>query len=90
DHHSEQGGGYRTATLIRAAVTRLPPRKGGGFITEEQKPKKREEKEKTKDAGAKRGMRDVNAHSESFSRSRTPCEETCIIIGALVTLFRQY
>ncbi|KAH9290575.1 hypothetical protein KI387_034692, partial [Taxus chinensis] len=49
--------------------------------------KERGKKGKTKGAGAKRGMRDVNAYSEGFSGSRTPCEETCIIIGALVTLF---
>ncbi|KAH9325078.1 hypothetical protein KI387_005256, partial [Taxus chinensis] len=58
DHHSEQGGGYRTAALIRAAVTRPPPRQGSGFITEGQKAKKRGKKGKTKDAGAKQGMRD--------------------------------
>ncbi|KAH9296352.1 hypothetical protein KI387_039940, partial [Taxus chinensis] len=82
DRHPEQGGGYRTAALFRAAVTRPPPRQGGGFVTEEQKAKKRGEKGKTKHAGAKWGMRDVNAYLESFSGSRTPCEETCIIIGA--------
>ncbi|KAH9303404.1 hypothetical protein KI387_014987, partial [Taxus chinensis] len=90
DRRSEQGGGYRTAALFRAAVTRPPPRQGGGFITKEKRGKKRGEKGKTKDAGAKRGMRDVNAHSERSSGSQTPCEETCIIIGALITLFRQY
>ncbi|KAH9296334.1 hypothetical protein KI387_039922, partial [Taxus chinensis] len=79
-----------TAALIRAAVTRPPPRQGGSFVTEGQKAKKRGKKGKTKDVGAKWGMRDVNAYSEGFSGSRTPCEETCIIIGALVTLFRQY
>ncbi|KAH9323068.1 hypothetical protein KI387_017707, partial [Taxus chinensis] len=63
-------------------------RQGGGFVTEGKKAKKRGKKGKTKDAGARRGMRDVNAYSEGFSGSRTPCEETCIIIGALVTLFR--
>ncbi|KAH9310817.1 hypothetical protein KI387_025852, partial [Taxus chinensis] len=55
---SEQGGGYRTAVLIRAEVTRLPPMQGGGFVTEEQKAKKRGEKGKTKRRGAKWGMRD--------------------------------
>ncbi|KAH9306587.1 hypothetical protein KI387_010991, partial [Taxus chinensis] len=87
DRRSEQGGGYRTAALIRA---RTAAQAVGGFVTEGQKAKKRGKKGKTKDAGAKRGMRDVNAYSEGFSGSRTPCEETCIIIGALVTLFRQY
>ncbi|KAH9296542.1 hypothetical protein KI387_040130, partial [Taxus chinensis] len=58
DHRPEQGGGYRTATLFRVAVTRPPPRQGGGFITEEKKAKKRGEKGKTKHMGAKRGMRD--------------------------------
>ncbi|KAH9301217.1 hypothetical protein KI387_012800, partial [Taxus chinensis] len=77
DHHSEQGGGYRTAAR--------QPEQGGGFVTEDQKAKKRGKEGKTKDAGAKRGMRDVNAYSEGFSGSRTPCEETCIIIGELVT-----
>ncbi|KAH9320524.1 hypothetical protein KI387_015163, partial [Taxus chinensis] len=90
DRRPEQGGGYRTAALFRAAVTRPPPRQGGGFVTEEKKAKKRGEKGKTKHAGAKRGMWDVNAYLESSSGSRTPCEETCIIIGARVTLFWQY
>ncbi|KAH9310348.1 hypothetical protein KI387_025383, partial [Taxus chinensis] len=63
---------------------------GGGFITEDQEAKERGKKGKTKGAGAKRGIRDVNAYSEGFSGSRTPYEETCIIIGELVTLFRQY
>ncbi|KAH9305512.1 hypothetical protein KI387_009916, partial [Taxus chinensis] len=86
DRRPEQGGGYRIyATLIRAAVTRPPPRQGGGFVTEEQKVKKRGKKRKTKDAGAKRGMQDVNACLEIFSGSRTPCKGTCIIIGARVT-----
>ncbi|KAH9308954.1 hypothetical protein KI387_036865, partial [Taxus chinensis] len=87
-----------TAALSRAAVTGPPPcsgvavtgpppRQGGGFVTEEKKAKKREEKRKTKHVGAKRGMRDVNTYLERFSGSRTPCEETCIIIGARVTLF---
>ncbi|KAH9312819.1 hypothetical protein KI387_027854, partial [Taxus chinensis] len=58
DLHSEQGGSYKLAALIRAAVTRLPPRQGGSFVTEGQKAKKRGKKGKTKDAGAKRGMRD--------------------------------
>ncbi|KAH9292468.1 hypothetical protein KI387_042353, partial [Taxus chinensis] len=82
DRRSEQGGGYRTAALFRAAVTL----KAAVF----KRPRKEGKKGKTKGAGAKRGMRDVNAYSEGFSGSRTPCEETCIIIGALITLFRQY
>ncbi|KAH9297779.1 hypothetical protein KI387_029461, partial [Taxus chinensis] len=77
----EQGGGYRTASLIRSVVTRPLPRQGGGFVTKEKKAKKRGKKRKTKHAGAKRGMRDVNTHLGSFSGFRTPCEETCIIIG---------
>ncbi|KAH9325366.1 hypothetical protein KI387_005544, partial [Taxus chinensis] len=85
DRRPEQDGGYRTAALFRATVTRPPPSQGGGFVTKEKKAKKREEKGKTKHAGAKRGMLDVNAHLEIFSGSRTPCEETCIIIGAPVT-----
>ncbi|KAH9324513.1 hypothetical protein KI387_004691, partial [Taxus chinensis] len=48
DHNPEQGGGYRTVALFRAAVTRLPHRQGGGFVTEEKKAKKRGEKGKTK------------------------------------------
>ncbi|KAH9302451.1 hypothetical protein KI387_014034, partial [Taxus chinensis] len=88
DRRSEQG---RTAALIMAAVTRPPPMQGSSFVTEDQKGQEKKEKGgKTKDAGAKRGMRDVNAYSERFSGSRTPCEETCIIIGELVTLFWQY
>ncbi|KAH9327059.1 hypothetical protein KI387_007237, partial [Taxus chinensis] len=71
---------HRTAALSRAAVSSLKVKN----------PKKEGKKGKTKGAGAKRGMRDVNAYSEGFSGSRTPCEETCIIIGALVTLFWQY
>ncbi|KAH9317963.1 hypothetical protein KI387_019732, partial [Taxus chinensis] len=90
DRRPEQGGGYRTAALFRAAVMRPLPRQGGGFVTEEKKAKKRGEKGKIKHAGAKRSMQGVNAHSESFSGSRTPCEETCIIIGACVTLFWQF
>ncbi|KAH9309244.1 hypothetical protein KI387_037155, partial [Taxus chinensis] len=74
DRRSGQGGGYRTAAL-----------QGGGFVTEDRKAKERRNKGKTKGAGARRGMRDVNTYSESFSGSRTPCEETCIIIGALIT-----
>ncbi|KAH9307994.1 hypothetical protein KI387_035905, partial [Taxus chinensis] len=31
DRRPAQGGGYRTAALSRAAVTRPPPRQGGGF-----------------------------------------------------------
>ncbi|KAH9296523.1 hypothetical protein KI387_040111, partial [Taxus chinensis] len=77
DRRPDQGGSHETATL-----------QGCGFITEDQKAKERRKKGKTKGVGARRGMRDVNAYSESFSGSRTPCEETCIIIGALVTLFR--
>ncbi|KAH9304008.1 hypothetical protein KI387_008412, partial [Taxus chinensis] len=79
DCRSEQGSGYRTAAL-----------QGGGFVTEGQEAKERGKKGKTKGAGAKWGMWDVNAYFEGFSGSRTPCEETCIIIGALVTLFWQY
>ncbi|KAH9290623.1 hypothetical protein KI387_034740, partial [Taxus chinensis] len=79
DRRSKQGGGYRTAAL-----------QGGGFVTEDQKAKERGKEGKIKDVGAKRGTRDVNAYSEGFSGSRTPCEETYIIIGELVTLFRQY
>ncbi|KAH9319874.1 hypothetical protein KI387_021643, partial [Taxus chinensis] len=60
---------------------RPPPRQGSGFVTEDKKAKKRGEKRKKKHAGAKQGMRDDNAYLESFSRSRTPYEETCIIIG---------
>ncbi|KAH9289207.1 hypothetical protein KI387_033324, partial [Taxus chinensis] len=70
-----------TTALTRAAVTGPPPRQGGGFVTEEKKAKKRGKKRKTKHTGAKGGMRDVNAHLGSFSGSRTPCEETCIIIA---------
>ncbi|KAH9296581.1 hypothetical protein KI387_040169, partial [Taxus chinensis] len=69
---------------------RPPPRQGGGFDTEEKKAKKRGEKGKTKHTGPKRGMRDVNAHLESFFESRTPYEETCNIIGAPVRFFWQY
>ncbi|KAH9308211.1 hypothetical protein KI387_036122, partial [Taxus chinensis] len=76
DHRPIQGGGHETASL-----------QGGGFVTEGQEAKERGKKGKTKGAGAKRGMRDVNAYFEGCSGSRTPCEETCIIIGALVTLF---
>ncbi|KAH9322500.1 hypothetical protein KI387_017139, partial [Taxus chinensis] len=79
-----------TAALSRAAVTRLAALQGGSFVTEGQEAKERGKNGKTKGAGAKRGMRDVNTYSEGFSRSRTPCEETCIIIRALVTLFWQY
>ncbi|KAH9330613.1 hypothetical protein KI387_002721, partial [Taxus chinensis] len=85
DRRPEQGGGYRTAALFRVVVMRPLPRQGGGFITEEKKAKKRGEKGKTKHAGAKWGMWDVNAHLEIFFGSQTPCEETCIIIGAHVT-----
>ncbi|KAH9291732.1 hypothetical protein KI387_043075, partial [Taxus chinensis] len=77
DRRPDQGGGHETAAL-----------QGGGFVTEDQKAKERGKKGKTKGMGAKRGMWDVNAYSEGFSGSRTPCEETCIIIGALITLFR--
>ncbi|KAH9289159.1 hypothetical protein KI387_033276, partial [Taxus chinensis] len=77
DHRPYQGGGHETAAL-----------QGGGFVTEDQEAKERGKKGKSKGAGAKQGMWDVNAYSEGFSGSRTPCEETCIIIGALVTLFR--
>ncbi|KAH9296630.1 hypothetical protein KI387_040218, partial [Taxus chinensis] len=77
DRCSEQGGGYRTAALIRAAVSSLKVKR----------PRKEGKKGKTKGVGAERGMRDVNAYSKGFSRSRTPSEETCIIIGALVTPF---
>ncbi|KAH9331118.1 hypothetical protein KI387_003226, partial [Taxus chinensis] len=77
DCRSEQGGGYRTAALIRAAVSSLKIKR----------PRKEEKKGKSKGTRAKRGMQDVNAYSEGFSGSRTPCEETCIIIGALITLF---
>ncbi|KAH9297439.1 hypothetical protein KI387_029121, partial [Taxus chinensis] len=58
---------------------------GGGFVTEDQKAKKRGKEGKKNGAGAKPGMRDVNAYFEGFFGSRTPCEETCIIIGELVT-----
>ncbi|KAH9305259.1 hypothetical protein KI387_009663, partial [Taxus chinensis] len=84
---------HRTAALSRAAVTGPRPclgRRSRDPITEGQEAKERGKKGKTKGAGVKRGMRDVNAYSEDFSGSRTPCEETCIIIGALVTLFWQY
>ncbi|KAH9298707.1 hypothetical protein KI387_030389, partial [Taxus chinensis] len=58
DRRSEQGGGYRTTALFRAAVTRLPLRQGGGFVTKEKRAKRRGKKEKLRHAGAKRGMRD--------------------------------
>ncbi|KAH9294138.1 hypothetical protein KI387_040657, partial [Taxus chinensis] len=79
DRRPVQGGGHETAAL-----------QGDSFVTEGQEAKERGKKGKTKGTGAKRGMRDVNAYSEGFFGSRTPCEETCIIIGALVTLFWQY
>ncbi|KAH9320662.1 hypothetical protein KI387_015301, partial [Taxus chinensis] len=78
DRRSEQGGGYRTTALIRAAVSSLKIKR----------PRKEGKKRKTKGAGARWVMQDVNAYSERFFGSRTPCEETCIIIGALITLFR--
>ncbi|KAH9312058.1 hypothetical protein KI387_027093, partial [Taxus chinensis] len=64
------------------------PVQGGGFVTEGQEAKERGKNGKTKGAGAKWGMQDVNAYSEGFFGSRTPCEETCIIIGAFITPFR--
>ncbi|KAH9294572.1 hypothetical protein KI387_038160, partial [Taxus chinensis] len=79
DHHPDQGGGHETTAL-----------QGGSFVTEDQKAKERGKKGKTKDTGAKRGTQDVNTYFEGFFGSRIPCEDTCIIIGALVTLFRQY
>ncbi|KAH9324489.1 hypothetical protein KI387_004667, partial [Taxus chinensis] len=55
-----QGGGYRTAALFRAVTDRRP------FVTEDQKgQEKREKRGKTKDTGAKWGMRDVNAYPKS-------------------------
>ncbi|KAH9289802.1 hypothetical protein KI387_033919, partial [Taxus chinensis] len=78
---------HRTAALSREAVTRPLPCRAAVSSLKVKKPKKEGKKGKTKGAGAKRGMQDVNAYSEGFSGSRTPCEETCIIIGALVTLF---
>ncbi|KAH9302661.1 hypothetical protein KI387_014244, partial [Taxus chinensis] len=84
----EQGRRYRTTSTIRGGGHETAALQGGDFVTEDQEAKERGKKEKTKGAGAKRGMRDVNAYSEGFSESRTPCEETCIIIGALITLFR--
>ncbi|KAH9306660.1 hypothetical protein KI387_011064, partial [Taxus chinensis] len=74
---------------LGGAITRPPPRQGSGFVTEDQKAKKRGGKEKAKHAGANRGMWDVNTYLERFSGSRTPYEETCIIIGARVTLFQR-
>ncbi|KAH9302137.1 hypothetical protein KI387_013720, partial [Taxus chinensis] len=41
DRCPAQGGGYRTAALFRAAVTRPPPFRAAGFVTEDQKATKR-------------------------------------------------
>ncbi|KAH9293278.1 hypothetical protein KI387_041518, partial [Taxus chinensis] len=54
DRRPAQGGGYRTAALFRAAVTRLPPCRAV-FVTEDQKCQEKRGKGKTKHAGAKQG-----------------------------------
>ncbi|KAH9311615.1 hypothetical protein KI387_026650, partial [Taxus chinensis] len=51
DRRPVQGGGHETAAL-----------QGGGFVTEDQKNQEKRKKGKTKHAGAKRGMWDVNAY----------------------------
>ncbi|KAH9316863.1 hypothetical protein KI387_018632, partial [Taxus chinensis] len=52
DRRLAQGGGYRTTALFRAAVSSLKTKNPG----------KEGKTGKTKHAGAKRGMRDVNAY----------------------------
>ncbi|KAH9316330.1 hypothetical protein KI387_024957, partial [Taxus chinensis] len=64
---SEQGGGYRTTCLDQGGSDETATLQGGGFVTEDQKAKNRGKEGKTKDAGAKRGMWDVNTYSEGFS-----------------------
>ncbi|KAH9327536.1 hypothetical protein KI387_007714, partial [Taxus chinensis] len=54
DRRPAQGGGYRTATLFRAAVTRPPPFRATVSSLKIKRGKKRGKKGKTKDMGTKR------------------------------------
>ncbi|KAH9313028.1 hypothetical protein KI387_028063, partial [Taxus chinensis] len=75
------GGSYGTPPCP-GWRSRDHPRQGGGLVTEDQNARKNGGAEgKTKHAEAERGIRDTNVYLVSFYGSRTPCEETYIIIG---------
>lgn len=61
DRRPAQGGGYRTAALFRAAVTRPPPCRAAVSSLKAKRLRKGRKKGKTKHAVAEQGMRDVNA-----------------------------
>ncbi|KAH9295155.1 hypothetical protein KI387_038743, partial [Taxus chinensis] len=54
DRRPAQGGGYRTAALFRAAVTRPPPFRAAVSSLKTKKPRKEGKIGKTKHAGANR------------------------------------
>ncbi|KAH9295043.1 hypothetical protein KI387_038631, partial [Taxus chinensis] len=51
DRHPAQGGGYRTAALFRAAVTRPPPFRAAVSSLKTKKPRKEEKKGENKARG---------------------------------------